>query len=160
MSVLLAGLDPAVAAAVTRRLLAQDDQVRAIVGPGQDASPYEGAYVARGDVADQDLVERAAQGARTIVLGTVGAAARAAALDGASKAGVERAVLVGQPVDVPAGMSWVVLVAPRSRLRRRGVAPDELAKAIDAADDLAGQPRLVADLSTPEGWTALGLDVR
>ena len=160
MSVLIAGLDAAVAAAVTRRLLEQGDQVRAVVGAGEDVTRYEGAHVATGDVGDDDLVERAGQGARTIVLGEVGAAARAAALAGAARAGVERAVLIGEPGEVPAGMSWIALAVPRRMFRRGAVAPEELAEAIDAADDLAGEPRLVADLGTDQGWRALRLEPR
>ncbi|MDQ3953665.1 MAG: SDR family oxidoreductase [Actinomycetota bacterium] len=160
MSVLLAGLDAADAAALVRRLLEQGDQVRAIVAPGADPAPYEGAHVAAGDPGDDDLVERAAQGARTIVLGDFGAAVRTAALEGAARAGVERAVLLGEAPDVPLGMSWVALVTPRSRWRRRGPGPEDLAEAIDAADDLAGEPRLVADLGTEEGWRALRLEPR
>lgn len=157
MSVLLAGLDPGVGAALTRRLLAQDDQVRVVLGPGEEATPYAGAHVAAGDTGDDDLVERAAQGARTIVLGEVGD--RAPALEGAARAGVERAVLMGgRGEDVPGSMSWVVLVVPRSLLRRRSLPPDALAEAIDAADDLAGEPRLVVDLGTDEGWAALRLE--
>lgn len=158
MSVLLVGLDPALARALISRLLSQGDQVRAVVAPGEDAAPYEGAHVAAGDPRDDDLVERAAQGARTIVLGA--AVPREAALAGAARAGVERAVLVGRgEEELPAAMSWVTLVTPRSRLgRRRGPGAAALAEAVDAADDLAGDPRLVADLGTPEGWRALRLE--
>lgn len=156
MSVLLAGLEVEVGRALTRRLLEEDDQVRVILGAGEDAAAYEGAHVAIGDVADDDLVERAAQGARTIVLGDID---RAAALTGAARAGVDRAVLVGRG-DVPEGMSWVMLVVPRSRLRRKGLDPETIAEAIDAADDLAGEPRLTADLGTDEGWAALRLGRR
>lgn len=159
MSVLLVGVEPDLARAVIARLLAQGDQVRAVVAPGQDPAPFEGAHLATGDPADDDLVERAAQGARTIVLGATAPAE--AALDGAARARVERAVFVGRAPgdDLPEGMSWVALVTPRPRLgRRRGPSPEALAEAVDAADDLAGEPRLVADLSTPEGWAALRLD--
>ncbi|MDQ3982060.1 MAG: SDR family oxidoreductase [Actinomycetota bacterium] len=159
MSVLLVGLDPQVAAAVTRRLIAQGDQVRVIASPAGPAP--EGAYVATGDAGDDDLVERAAQGCRTIVIGTVSGAVRAAALTGAGRAGVGRAVLLGDlGADAPASMSWVALVTPGRGLlgRRRALDPDALAEAVDAADDLAGEPRLVADLATEEGWRALRLE--
>ncbi|HEX2057227.1 MAG TPA: hypothetical protein VHI71_02565 [Actinomycetota bacterium] len=157
---LLAGLDAPVAGALTRRLLAEGDQVRAIVAPGEDADRYAGAYVAAGHPADEDLVERAAQGARTIVLGDLNAATRTAALAAAARAGVERAVLLGEGGEIPATMSWVVLVVPRSRLRRRSLAPEDVAEAVDAADDVAGEPRLVADLGAEAGWRALRLDPR
>lgn len=157
MSVLLAGLDAEVGRACTRRLLGEGDQVRVILAPGEDASPYAGAHVATGDPGDDDLVERAAQGAMTIVLGD--GFDRTAALTGAARAGVERAVLVqGTGEAVPATMSWVALIVPRSLFRCRTIDPDALAEAIDAADDLAGEPRLVADLGTDEGWAALRLE--
>ncbi len=159
MSVLLAGLDPQLAAAVTRRLIAQGDQVRVIAPPGAPAP--QGAHVAAGDAGDEDLVERAAQGCRTIVLGAVSGAVRAVALAGAGRAGVDRAVLLGDlGAGIEASMSWVVLVTPARGLlgRRRALDPDVLAEAVDAADDLAGEPRLVADLATEEGWRALRLE--
>lgn len=153
MSVLLAGLDPELVAAVTRRLVAQGDQVRVVA---RSAARPPGAHVAIGDPGDDDLVERAAQGARTIVAGVEG---RAGALAGAARAGVDRAVLLGgDPDGVPGSMSWVLLVTKR-RLRR-SPAPEDVAEAVDAADDLAGEPRLVADLTTDEGWRALRLEPR
>lgn len=153
MSVLLTGLEPELVEAITRRLAAAGDQVRVVAAAGQT---YEGAHVAAGDPGDDDLVERAAQGARTIVAGPEG---RAGALEGAARAGVDRAVLLGGDAgDVPASMSWVLLVTKR-RLRR-GVGVDDVAEAVDAADDMAGEPRLTADLTTEEGWKALRLDPR
>lgn len=153
MSVLLTGLEPELVAAVTRRLTEQGDQVRVVARGGVT---YEGAHVALGEPGDDDLVERAAQGARTIVAGIEG---RAAALAGAARAGVDRAVLIGGDADdVPGSISWVLLVTKR-RLRR-GPAPEDVAEAIDAADDMAGEPRFVADLTTEEGWRALRLEPR
>ena len=153
MSVLLVGVDPDLVAAVVRRLTAQGDQVRVV---GRAGESYPGAHVAVGEPGDDDLVERAAQGARTIVAGQVG---RAGALEGAARAGVERAVLLdGDAAGVPASMSWVVLVTRRRF--RRGPAPDDVAEAVDAADDMAGEPRLVADLTAEEGWRVLRLEPR
>ena len=153
MSVLLAGLDPELVAAVTRRLAGEGDQVRVVARAGET---YAGAHVATGEPGDDDLVERAAQGARTIVAGTEG---RGAALAGAARAGVDRAVLIGGDADeVPESLSWILLVTKRRF--RRGVGMADVAEAIDAADDMAGEPRLVADLTTDEGWRALRLDPR
>ena len=153
MSVLLAGLEPELVAAVTRRLAAEGDQVRVVAPAGET---YPGAHVATGEPGDDDLVERAAQGARTIVAGADG---RAAALAGAARAGVDRAVLIdGDADEVPESMSWVLLVTKRRF--RRGVGTADVAEAVDAADDMAGEPRLVADLTTDEGWRALRLDPR
>jgi hypothetical protein len=159
VSVLLAALAPDLAAELTRRLLEEGDQVRAIAAPGGAAPP--GAHVASGDLFDEDLVERACQGVRTIVLGDVPAEVRSVALTAAALAGVDRAVLVDTPPEgVPEGMSWVALMLPRGRLlgRRKPLAPGVVAEAVDAADDLAGEPRLVADLGTDEGWHALRLE--
>lgn len=160
MSVLLAGLSPDVGRALTRLLLDEGDQVRVILPAGEDAAPYEGAHVATGEASDEDLVERAAQGARTIVLGHFDDDTRSAALTAAARAGVDRAVLLGNWAgDVPATISWVALVTPRSLFGlRRGPGPEDLAEAVNAADDLAGEPRTVVDLGTDEGWRTLRLE--
>lgn len=159
MSVLLAGLDAELAATVAERLLAQGDQVR-VIAPAGDPAPYTGAHVALGDPGDEDLVERATQGVRTIVLGPLPPETRGAALAAAARAGVGRAVLLGGRVeDVPPAMSCVVISVRGPRLlgRRRSPGADDLAEAIDAADDLAGQPRLTVDVATEEGRRALRL---
>ena len=158
MSVLLAGIGPELAPVLIRRLVEEGDQVRAILPAGADAAPFAGAHVATGDPGDDDLVERAAQGARTIVLGR----GVQVPLDAAARAGVDRAILLdAHEAPAPTGMSWVVLVTSRTRLgRRRGPPPASVAEAVNAADDLAGEPRLVADLTTDDGWRALGLDPR
>lgn len=156
MSVLLVAVEPFLARALIDRLVAEGDQVRAVVSPGQDAGLFAGAHLATGSPEDDDLVERAAQGARTIVLGRP----IPPALEGAARAGVDRAILLtGDVSSAPAGMSCVALVISRTRLGlRRALAPVVVAEAVNAADDLAGEPRLVADLTTDEGWRALGLD--
>jgi hypothetical protein len=154
VSVLLAGLEPELARALTRRLVAAGDQVRVIAPAGEEAPP--GVHVATGSLEDEDLVERACQGVRTIVLG----AAADDALDAAARAGVDRAVLVGVTAGRPPPMSSVTLLLPRPRLLGlgKGLSPESVAEAVDAADDLAGEPRLVADLGTDEGWRALRLE--
>ncbi|HEV2754858.1 MAG TPA: hypothetical protein VG318_03655 [Actinomycetota bacterium] len=157
MSVLLAGLDPTLTAALARRLLAAGDQVRMI---GRGEAPA-GVHVAAGELSDEDLVERACQGVRTIVLGRVTAPEQAAALAAAGRAGVDRVVLVGgSEQGLPPAMSWISLIVPEPRFLgiKKGVPPDAVAEAVDAADDLAGEPRLVADLGTDEGWRALRLE--
>ena len=54
--------------------------------------------------------------------------------------------------------SYVVIKVPRGGLLRRARLDVEVvAEAIDAADDLAGEPRLRIDLSTQEGRAALSL---
>lgn len=168
MSVLLVGFEGEEASAVIRRLLAQDDQVR-LVEPDRSAAQGwrdQGAFVAAGDPADDDLIERAAYEARTVVLfdrsrpGIV-----EAVIAGSRMAGVGRIVLVtgdtgGETASalMASGFSHVIVVLPKkSLLGRERITPERLAGAIDAADDLAGEPRLTVDLDTDEGWTELGL---
>ena len=138
MSILLAGLDAELSVAVTRRLVAQGDQVRMIAAAGAAAPP--GAHVAVGAPGDED---------------------RVAALVAAARAGVDRAVLLERGLEeIPPAMSWVVLLLPARRLlaRKTRLEPDLVAEAVDAADDLAGEPRLTADLGAADGWRALRLE--
>lgn len=156
MSVLLLGIGPELAPVLIRRLLEEGDQVRAILPAGSDPAPFSGAHVATGDPGDDDLVERAAQGARSVVLGR----GVDVPLEAAARGGVDRVILLdGDVASAPDGMSCVALVTSRRGFgRRRGPAPAAVAEAVNAADDLAGEPRLVADLTTDDGWRALGLD--
>jgi uncharacterized protein YbjT (DUF2867 family) len=163
VSILLVGADGAVGDAVVERLLDQGDEVR-IVEPDAAAAEHWralGAYVAFGSPDDSDLVERAAQNVRTIVV--LSELEGEPILTGALAAGVGRLVFCvhdggkhevgGKDVD------FVVLVVPRTRFARRpAIAPSALAEAIDAADDLAGHPRIYVDLGNETGWRELGLD--
>ncbi len=164
MSILLVG-DPGqeVAEAVAGRLVREGDQVRAIVEG--DAGPLEalGVHVARGDATNGDLIERAAQGARTIVVFEPGSELLEAAIEGASYARVERLVVCASDVPDPAVIgsrvpSFVLLRVPKPRLLGKSLPAERVALAIDAADDLAGEVRLELDLSDPSAWSALGLD--
>jgi hypothetical protein len=162
VSVLLIG-GGALTSAVIERLVGAGDEVRVIEpdparGEGLRAL---GAFVALGSPDDFDLVERAAQNVRTIVV--------LVDLDlepvvrGASAARVDRVVVVGGSSATPgpleeAAIDYVVLRVPPPRLLRGPrVSEEAVAEAIDAADDMAGDPRLVVDLGTAEGWRSLGL---
>jgi hypothetical protein len=55
-------------------------------------------------------------------------------------------------------LDYIFLRVRRNTLLRRSAPiPAAVAEAIDAADDLAGSPRLELDLSDPAGARALGL---
>jgi Trk K+ transport system NAD-binding subunit len=169
VSILVVGAAGELGEAVIARLVEQGDQVRVIESSSDAAMRWRtaGAHVARGDSTDDDLVERAAIGARTLVVlsdaRTIGPV-----LDGSRQAGVDR-VIACLPDDdavsavAAAGMDYVILRAPRARWskRRPSVTPQRLAAAIDAADDLPSNQaglRLDLDLGTAEAWAELGLD--
>ena len=168
MSVLLTGLDDDLAAAVAQRLIAQADEVRIILADEASKETWRarGVYVAMGDLADEDFVWRACGGVRTVVAehSVVAGDAGAVFLAGARRAGVDRVVVVG---DVPSGDSAldevdvdrIILRLPKKGLlRRTSIDVIDVAAAVDAADDLAGSPRLDLDLSVPDSWAQLRLD--
>ena len=170
MSVLLVGLPDDVADATIRRLVSQSDEVRVLTPDAWRGDPFRaaGAYVALGDPADDDLVERAAQNVRTLVLGDEGITPEAldALVTGASRAGVGRWIYCS---DVPAqrivdrlreaGKDYVVLATGRrGLLKRSSVTPVRIGEAIDAADDLAGDVRLELDLNDPVAWKELRME--
>ena len=168
MSVLLTGLDDELAAAIAQRLIAQEDEVRIILADGASSETWRvrGVYVATGDLGDEDFVWRACRGVRTVAAGhsVVAGDEGAVFLAGARRAGVDRFVVVG---DVPpAGtvldkvdVDRIILRSPkRGLLRRTSIAVTDVAAAVDAADDLAGSPRLDLDLSVPDSWAQLRLD--
>ena len=154
--------------AVVARLLSQGDEVRAIVPAGGEQTWRElGVHVAVGDPADADLVERAAQSCRTVVLlGKAGTDPEviASVTEAAFAAGVDRLVVCRGPerAPIPPLDDWkagyVVLEQVTGRWPRAKRVPSEVvAQAVDAADDLAGEPRLVVDLNDPGGRAQLGL---
>ncbi|MPZ70557.1 MAG: hypothetical protein GEU71_13670 [Actinobacteria bacterium] len=168
VSVLLVGFEGEEAAAIIRRLLAEGDQVR-LVEPDRSAAQTwrdQGAFVAAGDPSDDDLIERAAYEARTCVLfDRARPGVTDAVIAGARMAGVGRIVLVtgdsggeGAAALIASGFSHVIVLLPKKSLfGRERMTAERLAEAIDAADDLAGEPRLTVDLGTDEGWTELDL---
>ena len=145
MSILL--VEPArdIATSVLSELVAQGDEVRIVtVAPEKDWSDL-GAHIAKGNGTDADLLERAGQGARTVVLFDPSGDQAAAAVEAAASARIERLVVcskkLGEEVDVvrSSGLSYVFLITGR---RARSAA----AAAIDWADDLAGDVKLEVDL--------------
>jgi hypothetical protein len=160
-------------AAVIERLLGHGDDVRVIEDDAALASDWAalGAHVARGRADDADLVERAAAGARTVVvmerLGAGVTEVVRAVTSGARLASEHIRLIVCVPrLDAAAaeavrrsGLEHVILRtgAGRTRPWARPPAVDKIAEAIDAADDLSGRPRLDLDLRSPRGWRALAL---
>lgn len=167
---------------VIERLIHQGDEVRIVVEEEALAMAEMwqayGAHVAPGSVGDADLIERAARGVRSVVLIAPGSdrfapilAAIVEGLSGPSTSGTERPRLIvclrSSLNDVlimaaTSGFDHIVLTAGHkggaimSRLTW-GIAPERIAEAIDAADDLAGHPQLVLDLNDDEAWHALRL---
>ncbi len=150
MSILMLVEDHEVEKVVARRLLDQGDEVRVLLArPELRPAWIElGAHVAVGDPTDDDLIERAGQDARTLVLFGIHAgdvSTVTASLKAALAAGIERVILCVAGADdeirrlVGASASSYVILSYGKRLGPRG-------EAVDAADDLAGEPRLEVDL--------------
>jgi NADPH:quinone reductase-like Zn-dependent oxidoreductase len=176
MAVLLVGAAGAVADAVVSRLLNEGDEVRIVAIPSEEAERWRalGAHIARGDPEDPDLIERAAQNARSIVAFGNDAGSHDvldAAIEGGLGARVGRLIVCctaapGRKVRdrvSRASLEHIVLITGAIRrgsaiLRSRKVTIADVARAVDAADDLAGRPRLVLDLRRPEAWRALELE--
>lgn len=178
MSVLVIGEAPETET-VVRFLIAEGDQVGVIESDRKELERWVsmGAYAALGDAEDPDLVERCAQQARTIVVfetPTTGGPNIADVLRSVLEAGqmlpaTPRVVVVTAEPSLTvqaqlnsAALDYIILRVGLGRgLLRRGpktVPADRLAAAVNAADDLAGEPRLDLDLATREGWEALRLE--
>ena len=167
MSVLFAGLDHSLALITARRLIEQGDEVRVLLTEERFADAYRavGVFVALGsELGDPDLVERACQNVRTLVLGPISKEVLEHMLMGTAPAGVGRLVYVTERPGSELGVierashSYVVLRCPRpGLLGRNRLDPATLAEAIDAADDLDGEPRLDLDLGTDAAWAELKL---
>jgi hypothetical protein len=175
VSVLLVDVSGELGAALVSRLVSLADEV-GVVEDDPAAAPLWarlGAHVARGASTDTDLLERAAQQVRTVVVAQRGGVDLVEVVS----AVVEAARLV--PGDVrlvvcmhgdadaeeairSSGLDYVILRTGKRRARLRGGSRRPsvamVAEAVDAADDLAGHPRLDVDLTVPGGWRALGID--
>lgn len=170
MSVLLIGIDGELATVLARRLVDQDDEVRILVVDGDDPAsvPDAPVHVASGRYLDDaDLIERACQNVRTIVLGEREdiPSAIGEVIKGARAAEVSRIVYCAASPDRrireelrSSPIEYVVLeTGGWSPLRRRAPSIEAVAEAIDAADDLAEEVRLELDLTADEGWLPLRL---
>lgn len=172
MAVLLIGIEEKLGTVLIRRLLAQGDEVRVLEESTAAAARWKalGAHVASGPEWDADLIERAAQNVRTIVVGPAHRRTPSTLMDaviggGAHAAPGMRVVAFGPRIDPDvvdalrsSVLDYVVLELPRRGLLARKIASEALAEAIDAADDLAGSPRLELDLSDPSAWEVLKVD--
>jgi hypothetical protein len=173
VSVLVIEPDAVNGRAVVERLIAEGDDVGVLVGDSMRAQEWRalGAHVAAGSVDDADLIERAAQQARSIVLfdapqETVSAVVQAARLVGRP---LPRIIYCTTRRDSRArellgssGLDYVSIIVPVARrgLRRRKkqeVEPESVGEAVSAADDIAGEMKLEVDLQGREGRAALGL---
>lgn len=167
MSVLLVGVGGSLRAVLAARLIAQGDEVRAIEfdpDAGEELRSM-GVHIARGNYLDADLVERAAQNVRTIVVFEPGPEMMEAVVEGARFARVDRLVLCGERIPDLASnvlraskIDHVILSTPPRKLFKGALPDDKVAEAIDAADDLAGNPRLELDLSDAISWAKLKLE--
>lgn len=172
MSVLLINPADDLGSALVGRLIAEEDEVRVIADHSDAARKWTrlGAHVARGEAQDPDLIERAAQNVRTIVVFQHAPAPLdelvTAVVHGGSLASARMRLVVCLEQEAPAAeevvrqstLDYVLLRmgAPFARHRRPRV--EEIAEAIDAADDLAGNPRLDLDLTTTEAWKSLAVE--
>lgn len=174
MSLLLIGLNEEYGSTLVKRLIAEGDVLGVIEPDPRRAETWRGlgAHVAIGTPMDFDLVERAAQHARSIVVLTDLWEDPVAIVDpiltGARLAPGERARMIfvversGEVGETLAGseFDFVILETGGARLwtgRKRKPAPEEVAEAVNAADDLAGSPRLIVDLRNGEDIAHLGL---
>jgi hypothetical protein len=172
MSVLLIGLGKELTPVLVTRLVAEDDEVRVLERNEDVTNEWRdlGAHIAGGPRWDADLIERAAQNVRTIVVGEAHdedprELMEAVVGGGGFASRTMRIVLIGEPgeavLDIvrASSLEHVVLgVARRGLLGRKpAIDPSQIAEAIDAADDLAGNPHLELDLATPDAWRTLRL---
>lgn len=166
MSVVVVGASGELGAAVVNRLLEAGDEVGVIEPSPERAEGWRraGAHVARGSSSDADLIERAAQNARTLVVLGADQEVMSAAVEGARLAGVERIVATGARFEPEltallrsSGLDYVVLETGR-RLLGGAASPADVGRAVDAADDLPGRPRLELSLKTTEAWRELRLE--
>lgn len=177
MALLLVGAAGALGDAIVSRLLDAGDEVRIVARSPEDAERWRlsGAHIARGDPKDPDLIERAAQNARSIVVFDDGSGFHdvlEAAVEGGMSAGVERLIVCCTTVSGPlarervvrAPLQHIVLITGTGRrasiFGTQEVSRLEVARAVDAADDVGGCPRCVLDLRQPEAWRALKLEPR
>jgi uncharacterized protein YbjT (DUF2867 family) len=169
VSILIVEPDAGLGPELIRRLISEGDEVRVLIPVRAEAHRWQslGAFVAIGDPLDADLVTRACQNVRTLVAVVPGRRRSTSVLQtlvsAAAAAGTGRVVVCTSdpPAELVAvleasGLEYVILNAGRRGfLPRRGPDMAALAAAVSAADDLAGAPKMVVDLTREEGWAAL-----
>ncbi|MDP9068055.1 MAG: hypothetical protein M3N53_06890 [Actinomycetota bacterium] len=172
MSILIVAGGSELDEAIVRRLIEQGDDPRILEQSSgrRDLWRSLGAHVAVGDPADADLLERAAQNVRTIVVAgpEVDQLVLEAVVASAPRAGADRIVVcvpaIGEAVTRllhESTLSYVLIATGRRGvLRRSTAAPELVAEAVDAADDLDGHPRLEVNLRDGSGMEDLGLVAR
>jgi uncharacterized protein YbjT (DUF2867 family) len=158
---------------LAQRLTAQGDTVGVLVEDPRTAEHLEaaGAHIAIGSRTDEDLIERAAAHARTIVVHVSGARAAdrdavVAAISAATTRGGIRLVVWGPAPDGvvrelvrSSGLPHVIIrTGTLGRRIGRSLAPAAVAEAIDAADDLAGDVHVEVDLRRPQDWRRLKME--
>ena len=170
MSLVLVGPSGTLGDAVFNRLTGQGDAIRVVVADETAGAEWKerGAFVAVAREWDADLIERASYEARAIVVFPQPDRDEMELLEetvtGAGVTSVDRVIVIRSEAGTPpplvsARVDHVVLgTGKKSLLRRSQPADDDLiARAVDAADDLDGKPRLVIDLTTEQGLATLGL---
>ena len=168
MSVLLVDPDEVWGPAIARLLIEEGDEVR-VLTPHPLRWATRDVYVAPGDPLDPDLIERACTNVRTVVLTFLGRKVPMSLVDGvltgATQAGTDRIVACAPSADTDllralngGGLSYVLVVTGRRGFLPKVTAEAHaVAQAVSAADDLAGAPRLVVDLTTEDGRAELRL---
>ncbi len=167
MSILIVGGGIPLTTALIEVLLERGDEVRVVEDDPELITRWRsrGARPARGAVDDVDLITRAAEGARSLVLcdeffslATVPEIETYLSSD-------TRLIFVLEHSDpavrLPSARQHVILrrLATRSRWGgRRGLGYDAIARLVDAADDIVGEPSLDLDMRDAASWLRLGLD--
>ena len=173
MSVVIVAGNLGVDGALAERLVGEGDTVGVVLEDDGlvDHLRARGAHVAQGSRADDDLIERAAINARTIVTffsPANGAYERIleACVTAAQRLRGVRLVVWGPRIPAPAleglrsaGLSYVAIQTGRLSSRIRKTVPiPAVVEALDAADDLSGdEVRLELDLRKAGDWETLGL---
>jgi hypothetical protein len=173
VSVLIVAGDPQIEGLLAKRLVAEGDVVGVVVESDGMAEQFDvgAAHLAVGSRTDEDLIERAAMHARTIVVYeetgqpayreiVTAAVAAAERLDGVRMVmwGPEHSREAVESVRL-SGLPYVIIRTGKLRSRLRRTIPAEaVVEAIDAADDLAGDVRLEVDLARAEDWVRLKLE--
>lgn len=159
MSLLLVDPPARVGVAVVDHLVAEGDEVRVLIQDKASGAAWRsrGAFVATGDADDEDLVERACQNVRTVV---VFGPPTAALVAGSRAAGAGRVITItGTAIPRVDALEHVRLVTRgRTWWSRSRCSDEDVAIAVSAADDLVAVPVEPVFLTEPAGRRALKLE--